>query len=548
MTLTKLKQPMTWDIELDTLIADTDNHVWYVIANSNHVTASSPTWESSKVMTVTFNTVTLRIWYLDTSTHTDSRDIYTFTNASEATYNPTGVISTTAWTSPRAAYADETISFVIQGDTGTPVEIELRTLSGEIIAETNNYIKSDGNFFWNFPLSNHNIDSLVYAIEISQNVRSLWGYISPSPSVNQVYLDLSVSSTAPENEQLENSFSTYFSKKGENFKVHWKTNLETWDYATHYFQFSYLDAGIFYTASVSYLASSYWTDSNNVNASIAYVNQDLAHWRYAIFTFDGTESGFNNYDDIIIDLSRPLTVNTGGFYKPSIYSQNNAEEITTTINKGAWYGAVISDGVIATLNKLNYANNEDIIFTLSVGTNSGVLSYLNILDFTIIDVDDSNNPVFSTRGDTINNNTNVYTTENSWLPNGNYALTYSLSQVNISNTFKYSEQLPFTIGGDVIQEELSEVKSISESIETVLGNYGLDNKVGQYIIIFILAIVAFAIAYKSALLRVVFPCLIIGFGIIIGWIDTWVVVLLALGAGFTLYRALTKTGESRGEK
>lgn len=81
-------------------------------------------------------------------------------------------------------------------------------------------------------------------------------------------------------------------------------------------------------------------------------------------------------------------------------------------------------------------------------------------------------------------------------------------------------------------------KNIFQLLEELLAIWQLNNKMGYWLVIMILMLGTFILARKSEVMRVVFPLGILGLGVVIGWMDLWLIVLLALGAGLAIYGIL----------
>lgn len=85
------------------------------------------------------------------------------------------------------------------------------------------------------------------------------------------------------------------------------------------------------------------------------------------------------------------------------------------------------------------------------------------------------------------------------------------------------------------------------ALDEWMAGFGMDNPAGRWIAILALMALCFAGFYRSSLLRVLVPGSVFGIGLIIGWVDIWVTILLALGAGLTIYglfKRKTRGGEA----
>ena len=86
-----------------------------------------------------------------------------------------------------------------------------------------------------------------------------------------------------------------------------------------------------------------------------------------------------------------------------------------------------------------------------------------------------------------------------------------------------------------------------EWIEDMLKGWGMSNEFGHWMIMLVLMVTAFIALHKSEVLRVMIPVLIFGLAMIIGWVEWWFIILLALGAGVTMYSMLRRKMAGGGE-
>jgi len=84
------------------------------------------------------------------------------------------------------------------------------------------------------------------------------------------------------------------------------------------------------------------------------------------------------------------------------------------------------------------------------------------------------------------------------------------------------------------------VKQIDDSIEDTMEILGLLNNTGKWIVMIVFMVVAYYIFRKNKFLSVVGPIVVLGIGMALGWIQVWFLVLIALGAGLTVYQLLSK--------
>lgn len=85
----------------------------------------------------------------------------------------------------------------------------------------------------------------------------------------------------------------------------------------------------------------------------------------------------------------------------------------------------------------------------------------------------------------------------------------------------------------------TDVEVITDAINRSLVNRGFGNTVGKFIIILVLMTIAYFVT-DDRRVKSWGPLLIFGIGILIGWVPIWLTVLLALGAGLTVYQLTRK--------
>lgn len=84
----------------------------------------------------------------------------------------------------------------------------------------------------------------------------------------------------------------------------------------------------------------------------------------------------------------------------------------------------------------------------------------------------------------------------------------------------------------------TEISDAADTVVTGIGRsmamFGWDNATGQWIVLLAIAVILFAIFRKSKTMRVIMPLGSLVFGIIIGWVETWIIILIALLIGLVL--------------
>lgn len=432
----------------------------------------------------------------------------------------------------RCMYADETMSFLVNGDSGANISLEMRNTGGELIDSSSDSVRTDGIFSWQLDLAN-DFSGIVRVHELNNDLWSQWVCVRPSPdssqSTNKVY------SYSTEYPQYTEPFSSYVVDDGDLMFVHWKTNLdgssELPDYDLELYSNGNSDNPV-YSENLS-------TVAEYLGGTVA--NQEaLTHWRYAIFT-PSIEQGQNDYGGLVqdLDFDEARTLRRG-FVQPIIVSDNGTEFATT--HSAYWYLSSADEGIILKVEKSQYGNEETPVVSLDVGGECKVER--NLCDGTARVMGESTNtfqaflghqrlvlPVVETAGD--------------------YTIRITLSQAGI-HTYEYIYDMGFEVIGEPIATgtkipDTSTPGGIWERLKELLFGWGLDTDGGHYMVIFFGMIALAVIFWKQKLLAVGMPLLLLGLGIVIGWVDQWLVILLALGAGvfiWSIFRKKASGGEA----
>jgi hypothetical protein len=456
-------------------------------------------------------------------------------NAALGSENLTGEITAISWLSPRTGYGDETARFDVTGDVGTPLSLELVTSGGAVLSTKVDHIRSDGHYYWAIDVPD-NQDSFVRVRDTGQSVFSLWGYVAPKPGTNEASNTVySVDTNAP---QYTSLFTKFITHKGGSMFVHWKTNIDATnagERADHEVRLYHLgrSTDLVYSDNLTHLASTYFLNSA--------ANDGLLGWRYMIFTLDGSAAGFNDYDDLVVDLAQTTGGESYGFYQPLIYKLSTAAELTTS-HSAYWSLANDSDGVNIALSKSVYSDNDTVAVTVTVGTSSQCLGFLNGLNFEIWDQTGANQ-----YGSAVTSLAGAKTGLSLVGPTviGSYYARIKLSHPLTS--FVYERWLPFTVtsggvvpGGPGSGGTTDVLKAILDAIDGWLTGLGFNTDAGHWVILFLGMVLTFLVAYKDRVMRLVLPLCLLGVAFAINWVDRWLIVLLACGAGVWLWKTTRK--------
>lgn len=441
----------------------------------------------------------------------------------------TEVVDNVTWGTPRAMYSDEDgLYLLVEGDSGALFTGNLVSESGEILTSVDDSVRVDGNYDWwisGLTSLSGFVRAEVVTDNVSEVIRSKWAYIAEAPDTdertNEIY---SLDTSYP---QYDYEFDEYIVNEGDKMFVHWKTNIDGTDSELEQYNLVLKQNGVteIYNESLYDMWGSYYygTETNAEN---------LLHWRYAIFTMDDSGAGYNDYDGLVINLDKPLVAVNKGFYQPLLIDNTDNSTLTET-HSAYWYLLNDTEGIIMNLDKSDYTVGDTVTARVQIGIPGRVSTYLP--DFTALTTGSGS----YSSGGTILNGSNTFPIIG--IAEGSYDMRFQFEGSEVEN-YIYIHDIPFSVleAGAAAGTGAGFVGGLSESISTWLQNYGLDNPIGHYVVIIIGMVALFLVLYKSALLRVVVPLLLFGLAILSNWIDPWIIVLLALGAGLTIYGLLRK--------
>jgi hypothetical protein len=427
-------------------------------------------------------------------------------------------------------YGDETLSFLVNGESGANVSLELWDGKGNLIDTHDDSVRVDGIYAYQIDLTS-DYSGFVRLRERNFNLWSEWVSVQPSPSssefVNLVY------ARSTEYPQYTTGFSNYVVYDGDYMYIHWKTNInpstELPDYA-----FKILSRGIYqsYLSPLDELAADYFGGTE--------VNQKaVSHWRYAIFT-PALLEGTYDYGGLILNLNfaQARSIRTGFIQAVIVETSDNQTELAPC-HSAYWYLSSADKGLQINLERNSYTTTETPVIKLVVGDECKVESLLSSGTAKIGSFENyftaelGNNRIVCMPYNVVGNNV------------------ASLILEGDQHTYQYRYDMSFTItdedGGDGTGvDEIDDFESWWDKFMEFIGIHGLDTPEGHWIILIIAMILLCAAFFFNEILRVVFPLLAFGAACVAGWIDRWWVILLALGAGvfiFSIFRKKTAGGE-----
>lgn len=530
------------------VLNDTNKLVTFYFMTTNQALFYAPPWPGagtySKIINIhgyddASNKPILDIKYVAnatavTFTGDDNAPIDTTTDGSEK-------VTSIDWVTPRLQYSsDPSMRFKVNGDSGANFTGKVINNAGVTLATIDDSVRTDGNYDWKI-LDISAYSGFVRAEAITDNttntIRSKWGYVSASPSTAERTGDIYSGTT--DFPQYDNSFGSYVVQAGSNMFVHWKTNING---ATELTKYRVVlrkngDAnGAVYNQLLSDMQTGYY------EGSLAN-SQTSLHWRYAIFTPNTTGQGYNNRDGLIISLNLPLIPGNKGFYQPLILDNADNTTLITETQSAYWYLSNANEGITMNMDRTSYATGNDVTVKVNIGQAGQVATYLRDFGTALVGGTGSYD-----NGGTLLVGMNNFIVKG--IPDGTYDMRLSFSGPNVSN-FTYIHDIPFQVmastdGGDSVLPP-GTVTGVWDLFKAWMASYGFDNPVGHWLVLIILMVIMFLLFHKSELLRVVMPLMIFAVGFVSEWVDRWWIVLLALGAGLTLFGILrNKIAGNRG--
>lgn len=507
------------------------------------------TWQSWKNQTVGTGAQSQCKLEVKYATPAASRTMNVLANAADFTGVLLGTENVTAisWLTPRAAFADDIngMGWRFEGDPGAAFSYSVSSDKGELIVSGNNTIKSNGYYYlystvpvtWEGWLRSKSTDLQL------NTCYSVWGRCETPPNINQRLLTVSALDT--EYPQYDYDFSRYMIYKNGIGYLYWKTNLETADMANYHIK---LMAGgdqlnaTSWNATMQYLNEYYFLtkDTNNY---------DMAHWRYLAFTPYISTTGFNTYDGFIINAGQDYSLTQTGFWQGAI--RLNTDNSTLTYTDSAYfYLNDIAQGVSITFDGYKVAPSSEIQATINIGAHSQISTRLKYLQITL----------FNDLGEVAGSGTGFVSigankvTFSAPLIVGSYQARFEFYDDTLVPDYRYIKDVAFTVvaagaTGAIVPGEVPGGTGFLAWLNSLLDSKGMNNTAGHWIIVILLCVLVAAIigVYgKMPLVATVIDILIFGLAIYIKWIDTWIIALLAIAAGFTIYRMFKKnTGESK---
>jgi hypothetical protein len=422
----------------------------------------------------------------------------------------------------KCMYADETLSFLVNGDSGANVTMELYNKDGAILETHSDSVRTDNIYSWQVSLSS-NYSGFVRAHDSVNDLWSEWVSVQPSPSTtqanNQVY---AVNTNYP---QWTYPFSNYVVYDNDLMYVHWKTNIDpSTELADYSLQILSNGSTNVYEKTLSELQDYYGGTTANI--------EKLAHWRYCVFSPAINAEGFNDYTGIVQDLNldSARSLRTGFIQARIVQSDDSVTELAGT-HSAYWYLSEVSQGLGISLESSTYTDESTPVILFNVGGECKAETTLPTGNIEAV------------------NGTTIFTTLL-----GSQKLVISAIKVSGNNTvsiilsgdhtYQYRYDLALSIDGESVGgtgiSEIGDPNNILGLLKKILGFINADTAGEKWIWLLVGMGLLVGLFWWSSVLRVVMPMILFGAACVSSWIDPWWVILLALGAGVYLFSIFKK--------
>lgn len=483
-------------------------------------------------------------------------DLYPETPANSDTTTPieNGIITSVEWVGVRTMYQEENWAVKVSGTPGTPVTLEFKNDDGVTLKEASDWIRDDGYCYYEGSMPS-GYEGLCRVVETETSGESTeWGYLYNGDAIEQVNWAAGKSTDLEDN--LYEDMSNFAVYEGMYIPFHWYSNVNNlyWD---DYEIRIYSRGEEVYTKNMSDMYDEYYVASNEDNTP-------MMNYRYVLISPYLYNQA--SYDELVIDLDLDRVYDDYGYITCGIYNTDDTQ--ITECNSAVWYlnrsvdeaviGSVVENGYIQT--DMYYGDsthiNEDFesatcsvwtdgttrhdITEVLFGSGNGWRNYLNIplvgneATIRLVCGDEDMEYQYKHYQDI------RYDSSDMIAPPGVPGTPGTPGTTPGWNFPPASGIVPGTTNSDDI------IDDVSTWIDGGLSTFGLDGTFGHWLLMLIGMVVMFVIFRKHRTMRVVAPLMVIGLGIIGRWIPLWMVIMLALAAGFAIWiifrRTITASG------
>lgn len=451
----------------------------------------------------------------------ENDDVDTVTDGTEE-------VNAVDWITPRCAYADEDIGFLVTGDSGAEIDMKLYDGNGVEIDVVADSVRVDGYYRWTVEVPPSQ-KGFIRAYENNSGIYSDWGYCMPEPEEDQV-----ANSVQALNADYPQWFEPWYKYRaiGNTVMVyHYKVAVSTSDFSEYSFRLWHLgDSGSeVYNETLADICDDYFCNDAD--------NDSMAQWRYMLFSFNGGDLGLNDRDGLIQDLEIEYSYSTSGFYQGLVYEDGVAG--LTDTKTCYWYNKYNNDGITWQINSANLGIGNELTITLDTGDYSHILTELSTVDVELYigDEDNIGTLLYTYDDEILTDNMHVFDLElPSWVDDYYIKLT-----MHGSSSYNHVMAIPISVtssGGD--GSAFSEWFDLLGKFDESMGNFGLGGSAGHIFLMCIGMVGSFIIFHKSRLMRIIIPVSIFALSMAMGWVPVWMFVLIAMGAGLLVTLGITK--------
>ncbi|MDD5189522.1 MAG: tripartite tricarboxylate transporter TctB family protein [Dehalococcoidales bacterium] len=436
----------------------------------------------------------------------------------------TETVSGVSWISPRCAFADEKLGFLFQGQSGAVVDASLVDGNGTIVKTIKDSIRVDGNFYWYVDVP-ENTDN-YFRVVLNDGHSTDWGYISPKPPSDEWATGetLSIYSTYP---HYSRPFSDFQVKSNEPFKVFYKTSITGANLDDYELQLWHNgdDADAVYSETLQYLKTNYFKNDSDAN--------NLLGWRFVIFVMDGSATGFDDKDGLIIDLSKTLVTANYGFYQPVIY-QTGVGEYSLT-HSSFWYVPNVEDTITLKLDKTKYGMGETVKATILISGNTGAITTMP--DYTLEIRDFNTTNTFETKTGTISGGT----TNVELNASGDVGYKYAFLTLTDSDiTYEFKQRVKFMTA---ISASGTNKENLVDKVNTLADTHGMKDNGSKALVVLVLEAIIFVVILfvKEKIMKwlgVLMMVIVFVAAIAMGWLNPIIVIPVAIVFGLILWKSL----------
>lgn len=488
-----------------------------------------PAWESVKHAQVGFapaSGASLKP-YLEISYYESvlERDADTHTNSS-LNPSPTGNETATSilWSTPRAGYADEDILINVYGDSGADISLQLIDNTNTVIALHDDEVRDDGVYQWIISLPNDYF-GFVRPVEVNNNLIGDYGYIMPSPSSTQEVYTTAYDTSYP---QYLYNFNKYNKTVNDIMAIHWKSNVQEDELSDNSFKiFLNGTQTPVYSSTLQDMADNYYLIDTLGDSD----NTFMVSSRFFLCTPYESGTGFNDYDGLIYNLNQGSVLANYGYYHP-IIQDTTTNTTVTDVHSAYWFIPTLNDGILSGLS--NYYPKASTTFNLSiqVGSNCKASTYLPGLSIAVMDSNGTDNISSQYSSFIVGNNTYTITAPST---SGNYRIRFNMYG---DDTYVYTHDIPFTVTALSVVTTTPSSGTMVNPI-TEFGNWfsekGYFSQEWKYLILIIIMVILYYVARKSKCMRVILPCIPLVIWIVLGWVEIWLVSLIAISAALGIW-------------